>query len=411
MARIVICAENYGGPGTGAVAHRLATALSQRGHSVQGKVSLSLSAEEMKGLQADLVIGQHKSIGIASTISSNTNVPFVLVINGEKYSEKMKADLVVFPSAAYIEGYKKELGNTPAVSLENGLDKFCDIVTKLADDSAARKHELAMADYNKQIAAENASSKAVSMHQAAISSTIKPSVPLYMSPAAERLPTKISAAKQKTDPTVSIIVVAQDDEARISQTIQSVLSQAYQEIEVIVVDDGSTDKTGSVVSDVKDPRVMVFRRPWQSGRHAARNLGFVQSIGEFVIFMDAGDSVTGDAVGALLSRIRAASNPGATFGKPSNLNGVNRIRWIFASGKITDADALVVADSIVLYRRAAVDMAGPFKPSASVKSMDAEFIQRVSGSSSIMFVDTPVGSRLQHDRTALVTSEPPTPTP
>lgn len=422
MARIVICAENYGGPGTGTSICKLADALSRRGHSIFGKASLSMTQEEIAGMQADLVIGQHKAVGLARTIANASKAPFVMVFHGEKVVAGSRIDLAVFSADSYIQGYRKELGDIPAISTERGLAEFCDIVSGMAEVSAAKRLELAAAvtaereasasaaRETKELVAAQARTEAAARiaRNAASNAARVVSPPVYAqshtinNPAAYPVNSpalaarsKIPAAKVSSEPTVSVIIVAQDDERYVEQTIRNVLSQTYQEIEVIVVDDGSTDATASAVKSVTDPRVMVFRRPYQSGRHAARNLGFTQSLGEFVMFLDAGDSLTSDAIGALVSRIRAASTPGATFGKPTNMNSVARFRWIFASGKISDADAMAVADSIILYRRAAVEAAGQFKPAVTEMGMEAEYAQRVATSASLMFVDTPVGARKQ----------------
>ncbi len=343
MARIALFSENYGGPGTGMVIHNLAVALSRMGHSVQAKTSLKLSDGDINGIQVDLVIGQHKAAGLGRMVANRTGVPFVMVMQGERYTSSMKADLVVFTADSYIQGYKNELVGTAAISIERGSQEFCEKVTALAEASAVVRQQKAVDD---------AAAKAANAPP-------KPSAP-YVPPQSfvqsftqsfvqSRPPTQQSrpiVENRKHEPTVSVIVVAQNDEKTVTHTVQSVLAQSHKTVEVILVDDGSDDSTPKMLSAITDPRAMVFRRPWKSGRHSARNLGFSQSSGDFIMFLDAGDTLTTDAIGALLARIQADSTPGCTFGKSTNMMDVHR-RWVFAAGGVTDADALKIADTVV----------------------------------------------------------------
>lgn len=91
-------------------------------------------------------------------------------------------------------------------------------------------------------------------------------------------------------PLVSVIVPAYNAADLIERTIRSVLNQTYPHLEVLVIDDGSTDDTAAVVEAIaqRDPRVVLFRQP-NSGVAAARNLGITQAKGEFIAPIDADD--------------------------------------------------------------------------------------------------------------------------
>ncbi len=91
-------------------------------------------------------------------------------------------------------------------------------------------------------------------------------------------------------PLVSVIVPAYNAEAYIVHTLNSVLSQTYKNIEVIVVDDGSNDETVKIVESIiqHDDRVTLLRQP-NSGVAAARNLAIEKSRGEFIAPIDADD--------------------------------------------------------------------------------------------------------------------------
>ena len=78
------------------------------------------------------------------------------------------------------------------------------------------------------------------------------------------------------DPLVSVIVPAYNCEAYITDALVSLTNQTIRNVEIIVVDDGSTDQTADVVAAhaASDPRIRLIRRPFASGRPScARNHG------------------------------------------------------------------------------------------------------------------------------------------
>jgi glycosyltransferase involved in cell wall biosynthesis len=91
-------------------------------------------------------------------------------------------------------------------------------------------------------------------------------------------------------PLVSVIIPAYNTERFIERTLKSVLSQTYKNIEVLVVNDGSQDRTAEIVKSIaeQDQRVILLQQP-NSGVAAARNLGIQKSKGEFVAPIDADD--------------------------------------------------------------------------------------------------------------------------
>ena len=91
-------------------------------------------------------------------------------------------------------------------------------------------------------------------------------------------------------PLVSVIIPAYNAEKFIAKTLESVLSQTYQNIEVLVVDDGSTDTTAEIVKSFtqKDSRVSLLQQS-NAGVAAARNLAILKSKGEYIAPLDADD--------------------------------------------------------------------------------------------------------------------------
>lgn len=94
----------------------------------------------------------------------------------------------------------------------------------------------------------------------------------------------------KSNPTVSVIIPTYNRAHLIGRAIQSVLDQTYQDFEIIVVDDASTDNTEDVVSNFDDERIRYIRLKENSGTSAApRNTAIRIARGEYIAFQDSDD--------------------------------------------------------------------------------------------------------------------------
>jgi glycosyltransferase involved in cell wall biosynthesis len=90
-------------------------------------------------------------------------------------------------------------------------------------------------------------------------------------------------------PKVSVIIPTYNRAHLLPRAIQSVLDQTYQDCEIILVDDGSTDNTKRVVNNFKDGRIKYIRHNKNKGASAARNTGIRESRGKYVAFQDSDD--------------------------------------------------------------------------------------------------------------------------
>ena len=89
-------------------------------------------------------------------------------------------------------------------------------------------------------------------------------------------------------PFFSIVIPTYNRANFISKTIQSLLNQTYQNFEIIVVDDESTDDTEAVVTSIKDSRIKYFKKD-NAERGAARNYGVKKALGRYINFFDSDD--------------------------------------------------------------------------------------------------------------------------
>ena len=104
---------------------------------------------------------------------------------------------------------------------------------------------------------------------------------------------------------ISIIIPVYNSESKIKRCIDSVLNQTYINFEVIIIDDGSTDRSGQICDEYKDKdnRIKVIHRK-NDGVSSARNLGILQSTGLYLIFLDSDDWIENNALEILYKSIR-----------------------------------------------------------------------------------------------------------
>ena len=123
-------------------------------------------------------------------------------------------------------------------------------------------------------------------------------------------------------PTVSVIIPVYNTADYVAQAIDSVLNQTLKDLEIIAVDDGSTDGSLEVLKSYGD-RIRLITQP-NSGQGAARNRAFAQARGEFVYFMDSDDLIVPKTLETCVKKCREDNLDfvffdGATFGENLDL--------------------------------------------------------------------------------------------
>lgn len=88
---------------------------------------------------------------------------------------------------------------------------------------------------------------------------------------------------------ISVIMPVFNNEKLVANAIKSILNQTYNDIELLIADDGSTDESKRIIDSFKDPRIKVFHNEFNKGALYTWNKLFEMSTGEFITFQDADD--------------------------------------------------------------------------------------------------------------------------
>jgi glycosyltransferase involved in cell wall biosynthesis len=169
-------------------------------------------------------------------------------------------------------------------------------------------------------------------------------------------------------PLVSVIVPARDAGSTVADTLESVRRQTVTDLEVIVIDDGSTDDTVARVARVTDPRITIASVPG-AGPSAARNRGMASARGAYLSFLDADDLWTPDKLELQLAALRRRSDAGVAYSWTSEIDLAGRplgrhppVRHegdVYAPMLL---DFFVGSGSNALLRREVIERVGEFDP-------------------------------------------------
>jgi glycosyltransferase involved in cell wall biosynthesis len=118
-------------------------------------------------------------------------------------------------------------------------------------------------------------------------------------------------------PLVSVCIPAYNSAKQIKDAVNSVTNQTYANLEIIIVDDGSTDDTLIELGKIKDNRVVIFKQE-NKGASSARNLAISHSRGEFIQFLDADD---------MLSSCKIENQVNMLAGAPSKLSVCSTVHF------------------------------------------------------------------------------------
>lgn len=171
-------------------------------------------------------------------------------------------------------------------------------------------------------------------------------------------------------PTVSVIIPVYNREAYIAETIESVLKQTFDDFELIIINDGSTDKSGEVIRGFTDSRITYIEQP-NKGLAPTWNVGIEIAKGQYVKLLDSDDIID---PAFLEESIRAASeNPRADI-IHSNWHYINEYGKVLSPyklGRIDDILYILLLGNIfgvheILFKKEALDAVGHFDSSIRI---------------------------------------------
>src|SRR5262249_5040979 len=127
---------------------------------------------------------------------------------------------------------------------------------------------------------------------------------------------------------VSVIIPAYNDAATVERTISSVLNQTYSNLEVLVVDDGSTDETAVLVQRMADDRRIRLLQKTNGGLASARNYGIAHATGELIAPIDADDLWHPGKIKKQVAVMRDRGDPvGLVYCWSRAIDGQDRVLW------------------------------------------------------------------------------------
>jgi glycosyltransferase involved in cell wall biosynthesis len=165
---------------------------------------------------------------------------------------------------------------------------------------------------------------------------------------------------------VSVVVPTRNRSTLLSMTLRSVLRQQQVELEVIVIDEASTDDTAALLATLRDERVRVIHHDRPRGVSAARNRGAAEAHGEWLAFVDDDDLWAPDK---LVQQIHAAQTAGRDWAYAGSVNITDRGHVVYGRPPLSPEDVVAAlprynaipgGGSNVVMRRATWMLVGPF---------------------------------------------------
>jgi glycosyltransferase involved in cell wall biosynthesis len=171
---------------------------------------------------------------------------------------------------------------------------------------------------------------------------------------------------------ISVIVPAYQAETYLREALDSALRQDHEAVELIVVDDGSTDRTAEIAAEYP---VQLVRRE-QGGPAAARNSGLAVAKGEFLTILDADDLWPSDRLSRQLAHLTAHPEQRIVLGLAEVFLSPGESRPAHDPG-FAEGEKVVGHPATMLARREVFDVVGPFDETLRL-SEDIDWLARAS---------------------------------
>lgn len=120
----------------------------------------------------------------------------------------------------------------------------------------------------------------------------------------------------RKEPKISVIMPVYNAEKTIERAILSIINQTYNNIELILINDGSTDETESIIKKYIEKEKKIYIRYYfqeNSGPSIAKNLGIDMAIGEYILFVDSDDTISENYIESLVINQKEGTLIGASY--------------------------------------------------------------------------------------------------
>lgn len=138
---------------------------------------------------------------------------------------------------------------------------------------------------------------------------------------------------------VTVIIPVYQVEKYIASTVRSVLAQTYTNYELLIVDDGSTDRSYEICQQFADSRIEIIRQRNQ-GVAAARNTGISKAQGDYIAFLDGDDLWVPDKLEKHVAHLNSSPKVGVSFSRSAFIDEADKPVGIYQMSKLTDITPL-----------------------------------------------------------------------
>jgi glycosyltransferase involved in cell wall biosynthesis len=167
-------------------------------------------------------------------------------------------------------------------------------------------------------------------------------------------PTDAAGAANPASPLATIVVAVLNGEQTLARALESALAQTYEPLEVLVVDDGSTDATAEIARSFERVR---YLHQENSGPSAARNRGIEEARGEYIGFLDADDEALPARMSLQVGFLLEHPEVGCTLGRQEVADGGPPPEWVGRDAVFGDL-AGVPLMSLVARRESLLELGG-----------------------------------------------------
>ena len=178
------------------------------------------------------------------------------------------------------------------------------------------------------------------------------------------------------NPLVSVILPVYNGERFVAEAVESVLAQTYTPLELIVIDDGSTDTSAEILA--RYPAARLIRQP-NAGVAAARNRGIAESSGEILAFIDQDDRWRSDKLEHQIAYLEATPEAGFVLGRMRTFlePGMEPPGWL--NPVLLESDTPGLLPGTFVIRRSFFERIGTFNEEIETAS-DSEWLLRAYSS-------------------------------